>query len=305
MSTTQSAKSTIYYDCAVGNTVPYYDGTTTHYDVIPSCEVSTAMVSAASAGQIVIGNVYDVFWSHANTNICVAMSASTGGGGGWASDTAGSNTARGSGYSQLDNNNVAFITNKNTVTNCFNGSTNYGSAAAHSLTYLGSFYSSANGQTGFTLGGASSGGTAGFIGIWNMYNRVSVQTFEEDTFTSAANITAGTTGMINSSSSNRVSYVIGYAGDAANCEVIAAASVGASGMGSIGCGHDSTTTISGLAGASQQTGLTPMNGTYSALGDQGLHFFQAMGQAITATLSVYGNGIGAPVHTGLMYSGTY
>jgi len=47
------------------------------------------MVSAASAGQVVSGQVYDVWWVKTGASrICLAMSAAVGGDGGWASDTA-------------------------------------------------------------------------------------------------------------------------------------------------------------------------------------------------------------------------
>ena len=133
------------------------------------------MVSAASAGQVVAANVYDVWWVHGGANrICIAMSAASGGAGGWASDTGGSNTARGTGYTQLDRITRGYITNANSITNCFNAAVNYGPVAANEGTYLGTIYASANGQISWTLGAAASGGTAGLLGVWNMYNRVDI-----------------------------------------------------------------------------------------------------------------------------------
>lgn len=175
MTTTQSGKGTLYYDCyAGGNQVPYYTGSAIAMDTITSCEVSAGMISAASAGQVVTGNVYDLWW--AGHTICVAMSSSTGGGGGWASDSGGSITSRGTGFSQLagPSSTVPFLTNANSISNCFNGSTNKGPISANQATYLATFYATGNGQTSFTLGASASGGTAGLIGIWNYYNRVSL-----------------------------------------------------------------------------------------------------------------------------------
>lgn len=185
MSTSQANKGTLFYDCSAGNAVPYFNGTIDTFDTITGCEVSDVMVSAASAGQVVSGQVYDVFWAHGGANrICVAMSASTGGGGGWASDTAGSSTARGTGYSALDRTR-GYHTNTNSITNCFNGATNYGPVAAHQGTYLGTFFATANGQTSFVYGSnATGGGQAASLYVWNAYNRVDVKTSVSDSVTS-------------------------------------------------------------------------------------------------------------------------
>lgn len=176
MNANQIGKGTLYYDAyRGGNLVPYYDGTTDQVEAIAAGEVSMVMVSAASAGQVVSGQVYDVWWVHSGASrICLAMSASGGGGGGWASDTGGSNTARGTGYSQLDYSTRAYITNKNAITNCFNGATNYGSVSANRATYIGTIYATANGQTGVAFKPAcAAGGTNSIVGVSNGYNRES------------------------------------------------------------------------------------------------------------------------------------
>src|ERR1019366_2909814 len=103
-------------------------------DTISSCQVSTAMASS-STGVLNAAGVFDIWWEgNTNHNICIATNGS---GGGWASDTGGSNTARGTGYSQLDTTTRPYITNKNSVTHCYNGATDYGSITSNELTYLG------------------------------------------------------------------------------------------------------------------------------------------------------------------------
>lgn len=210
MTTSQSNKGTLYYDCYSGQgQVPYYNGTTDVLDTISSCEVSNVMVSAASAGQIVNANVYDVWWVHGGSNrICVAMSASGGGGGGWGSDTGGANITRGTGYSQLDRTTRQYITNANSIANCFNAANNYGPVSANQGTYLGTFYATANGQTSYTLGGAASGGTAGLIGIWNMYNRIGVPATVTDSGT-VYTYTTATIRQQRASAGMQVSFVRG------------------------------------------------------------------------------------------------
>lgn len=214
MTTSQSAKTTLLYDCFIGANVPYYNGSSDLIDTITACEVSDAMVSAASAGQVVNNNVYDVWWVHGGANrICLAMSTAVGGGGGWSADTAGSNTARGTGYSQLDLVTRPYPTNKNSISNCFNAATNYGPVSVNQGTYLGTVYASANGQISWTLGASGAGGTAGLLGVWNNYNRVNVGTRVQDSSASYT-YTSATIRQARASAGNQVSYVAGRALDA-------------------------------------------------------------------------------------------
>jgi hypothetical protein len=205
-------QSTLRYDCSTsGGQVPYFDGTADRLDNITSCEVTDAMVSAASAGQVVGAQVYDVWWVHGGANrICVAMSSASGGGGGWAQDTGGSNTARGTGFSQLDRTTRGYITNKNSIANCFNGSTNYGSISANQATYLGTFYATSNGQTSFGLAQSAPGGSAPCACLFNAYNRVHMAIHETDTSISWT-ISSTTWRNSHSSSNNSISYVDGLA----------------------------------------------------------------------------------------------
>ena len=213
MTTTASAQTTLRYDCYTGGNVPYYTGSADAIDKISSCEVTDAMVSTASAGQVVSGNVYDVWWVHSGANrICLAMSSSSGGGGGWSADSGGSNTARGTGYTQLDRVTRPYTTNKNAISNCFNGSTNYGSVSANQGTYLGTVYASANGQISWILGGAASGGISALLGVWNMYNRVSVTTNVEDTGASYT-YTTGTVRQARASAGNQIQILMGLPED--------------------------------------------------------------------------------------------
>jgi hypothetical protein len=209
-----TAQSTLYYDCYNGGKyVSYYNGTDDLTETISGCEVSTAMVSAASAGQVVSGQVYDVWWVNTGANrICLAMSASGGGGGGWASDTAGSNTARGTGYSQLDLTTRAYITNANSITNCFNAATNYGPVSANRGTYLGTIYATANGQTGMAMSPTgASGGSDNILGVYNAYNRVTIKARNLDTATGTTALASNTWVRVAGSASNKIRYVDGLA----------------------------------------------------------------------------------------------
>ena len=294
-----SAQTTLRYDCYNGNQVPYFDGTQDNIDTVASCEVTDAMVSAASAGQVVINNVYDVWWVHSGANhICLAMSAAGGGGGGWSSDTAGSNTARGTGYSQLDRTTRPYATNKNALANCFNGATNYGSVSANQATYLGTIYATANGQTSYIFGTiAANWGTATF-GVWNMYNRVSVSTFLGDTTDSWTYAVANTWRAPNGNTTTaRATIVRGLDEDSTQAEYSAEGSPGAATNIAPGIGLDSTSAYTGTTqflsiAANNQPGI----GKFSGLVGAGLHFLSAIEFQNTTTSSTWYGDAGSPAY---------
>src|SRR5581483_3702624 len=210
MTSDQTAKGTIYYDCYRGNNVPYYTGSADALDTITSCEVSLTMVSAASTGQITTAGVFDVWWVHGGANrICIATSAGAGGGGGgWASDTGGSNTARGTGYSQVHNTR-GYWTNVNAITHCYNGATDYGSVSADQATYLGTIYTTAAGQTTVNIApAAAAGGSNSIVGLWNAYNgeEIVVSTSNSD---ASYTYSSATWRPADNSNSNRITWVDG------------------------------------------------------------------------------------------------
>jgi hypothetical protein len=292
MTTSQSAKTTLLYDCYQGgNKVPYFDGTNDQSDTIGSCEVSDAMVSAASAGQVVNANVYDVWWVHGGGNrICLAMSASTGGGGGWSADVAGSNTARGTGYSQLDTATRPYITNKNAITNCFNGATNYGSVSANQGTYLGTVYASANGQVSYTFGASGAGGVAGLLGVWNAYNRVLVTSTVLD---SATTYTVASSSFINahSSATYRNQYVMGMQEDAIRSDYFCTAQGNGVNTARCGIGHDSASSA-GSTFANGANAFVSGTGSFSTT-DLGFHYMTAAEQTGAGVTLTY-TGTSAP-----------
>ena len=245
MTSSQTAQTTLRYDCYNGNSVPYYTGVLDQSDTITSCEVTDAMVAAASAGQVVSGQVYDVWWVHTGANrICIAMSASGGGGGGWASD-GGSGTTRGTGFTVLDRSTRGYTTNKNSIANCFNGATNYGPVSANQGSYLGTVYATANGQLSYTLGGAASGGTAGLLGVWNMYNRVATSSIVIDSGTTYTYSTA-TVRQFRGSATFQTQFVVGVSEDSVqasfNNRISTVAAANASNQWGIGL--DTTTAFS-------------------------------------------------------------
>lgn len=290
MTTTQAAQTTVRYDCYIGNQVPYYTGSADAVDTVASCEVTDAMVSAASAGQVVNANVYDVWWVHGGANrICIAMSVSTGGGGGWSADTAGSNTARGTGYSQLDFTTRPYITNKNSIANCFNGATNYGPVSANQGTYLGTIFSTANGQTAFQFGSANTSGQNAVLGVFNAYNKGSISTAVNDT-TASWSYTILAFRQANASASNQIQLVDGLGTIFVNAEYGTNSSVGTGGGVATGVGLDSTTTASGrisfINASTSGDGVASYRGTVGS----GLHTLAALEKGNGSAASTFFGG---------------
>jgi hypothetical protein len=238
--------STIYYDAYNGNSVAVYNGTTDTVLQIPSNEITLVLTTLEEA----TANVFDIFaFNNSGTlALCTPTNAGGSSGKGWAGDTSGSNTARGTGYSQLDNHTRPYITNANSITNCFggaSGTTNFGTIAANQATYLGTYYTTAAGQTGINMPVSGvSGGNNPYLYVWNYYNRVTTTIKNLDqgasyTYTLAAIRQA------RGSANNQCNYVYGVAEDSISVErgffVSLVAVVGAA--FNVGIGFDNTTSF--------------------------------------------------------------
>jgi hypothetical protein len=235
-----TAQSTLYYDAYKGNEVPVYNGTADVLLTIGGNEISDALPSSGT-GEVLSGGVFDE-WAISVSGTLTLCHASNGSGGGWASDTGGSNTARGTGYSALDNHTRSYLTNKNAIADCYNGSTNEGSVAANEASYLGSFYTTANGQTGVSFGGSASGGTAGLVGLWNYYNR---RGFAARVIDSGATYTYnGSIRQARGSANEEVQIVTGVQEDPVSVKYTASALVSSAAY-YYGIGLDSTSTFAG------------------------------------------------------------
>jgi len=94
-----------------------------------------------------------------------------GSGAGWSGD-GGSLTSRGSGYSQIDTTSHAYPTNKNAISHCYNGATDYGPVAANQGTLVGSVCTdtSAAGKVSYVLGSIAAGGGAARLCVWSVFD---------------------------------------------------------------------------------------------------------------------------------------
>ncbi len=211
MTANETGKSTIYYDSYKGGgLVPVYNGSNDIVLPIGSGEISDVLQSSGS-GAVTASNVFDEWAVNVSgtLTLCHANGAGSGSSGtGWAGDTGGSNTARGTGYSKLDLKTRPYITNANAITHCWNGTTDEGSISANQATYLGSFYTTANGQTGMAFTSSGAGGGGGVLGLFNAYNQEPVASYEYDT-TSSWSIQTTTWRHADANANNAISFVDG------------------------------------------------------------------------------------------------
>jgi len=183
MTTTQSAKTTIYYTPYVGDQVPLYDGSSMVMTTFAELSVATTDTTKSPAA-IGASKVNDWFvWSDAGT---VRISH----GPDWTSDT-----ARSAGTALVMVNGV--LLNNASITN---------GPAAQRGTYVGTTRSNASSQLDWILPSTAVGGGKGTLAVWNAYNRVLSGGVCIDT--TASWITASTTiSAKNASANNAIAFV--------------------------------------------------------------------------------------------------
>lgn len=267
MTSTQSAKTTIFYTPYVGNVLPLYDGTSFTPTAFTELSVATTDTTKSPAA-IGASKVNDWFvWNDAGT-------LRLGHGPDWTSDT-----ARSAGTALVRVNGINL--NNAAITN--------GPAASRG-TYVGTTRSNASSQLDWILGGTAAGGTAAFYGVWNNYNRVAVSDSVSDS-TASWTYNSTTWRSANNSVGNRVSMVRGLDEDGVKVIFRTTTSTG-TGDYIPGIGLDITNGTSALSNdyVSNGTNTEPVGACYHGLPGLGFHFFQATERqvTITAAASVFG-----------------
>lgn len=273
-----SGLTTIYYVGYVGNLVPVWNGSTNVLLTIGGGGNISDVVPATGAGIILPNNVVDVFAVNVSGTLTLCH-ATNGAGGGWASDSGGTNISRGSGYSAISRTPSGFYTNVNSLSNCFNGATNLGSIAANQATYLGTAYTTGSNTFTWNISTAASGGCLGTsavtLGIWNYYNRLSynLQCFDSGiSYTYVSSVIR----QARASSGNQIIYVKGVAEEQEsvylNGRVFVTGTSANTGMG-LGVTATAFGTLSptcvvpgGLVGGTNFCSGTVVNQLYSATG---------------------------------------
>ncbi|ANW00692.1 hypothetical protein [Bradyrhizobium icense] len=190
MTSTVSGATTVYYTPSNGNIAPIYDGT----NIVPTVfsEVSqTTTDTTKSPAAVAADSCYDMFaWSDAGTFRNTRGPAWT------------STSARSAGTALTSINGL--LLNAVSITN---------GPAAERGTYTGTICSNGSSTIDMIFGGSVSGGTAGYFGVWNMYNRAkSVATVIDN----GANYTytSGTFRQARASAGNQVTFTTGLSQDA-------------------------------------------------------------------------------------------
>jgi hypothetical protein len=258
MTTTQSAKTTIYYTPYVGNIVPIYDGSNWTATTFTELSVATSDATKSPAA-IGASKVNDWFvWNDGGT-------IRVGHGPDWTSDT-----ARSAGTALTLVNGIYL--NNASITN--------GPAASRG-TYVGTTRSNASSQLDWIIGGSASGGVAGFLGVWNAYNRVNSSAASIDNG-AAYTYSSATVRQARADADNQISVILGLAEDATIIQYAGRISLVASASACVfGIGVNSTTAFVGqgvvVAGASG-TGIGA-TASYAAAPVLGLNVYSANEQS--------------------------
>lgn len=243
MTTTQSAKTAIFYTNYIGNKVPIYDGVYWVPTDITSGEITVATTdSTKNPAAIGASKVNDWFvWNDAGT---VRLSH----GPDWTNDT-----TRAAGTALVMVNGIYL--NNVSITN--------GPAASRG-TYVGTTRSNGSSQLDCIFGGAS---IAAFFGVWNMYNRVTAATSVTENGGSH-NYTSATVRQQNAITSNQITFVVGAVEDGATANMVGQVNTTnvANAVGYFGAGLNSTSSFTHGRNLVQAVGgvITQMGSTHSA-----------------------------------------
>lgn len=284
MSSSQTAKTTIYYTEDVGRWVPVYDGsswTMTEFTSELSNDTTASSTGKAGPAAVTTNSNYDLFvWSDSGTLRLTRGPA-------WTSDT-----ARGTGAGTTELERVAGVyTNKQSITN---------GPAANRGTYVGTVRSDGSSQINYKFGSLASGGGSSIIGVWNMYNRRAVHTIVQESDNSWSYSTT-TWRSANNSTNNRVSFVCGMSEDAVAAFYTGISYGAGTGGGGLAVGVDSTSAFTGTTASVASNGSAASNGTgiYVGLPGLGWHFLQALEIGLVGTNTFYGDNGGTVTQSGL------
>lgn len=281
MTADATAQQTIYYCPYIHQYVPVYEGTSLLLRAFTASDTDAVGLSLSLAGSAnwASGSLYDLFYAYVSGTLYF------GSGPAWSSST-----SRGTGAGTTELQLFRGIwTNKNSMT-LRTGAASTQTVPANQATYLGTFYATANGQTGMAFQpNAAAGGTNNVLGLWNAYNRERVSALCRD---STANWTYATNSFrsANNSNSNRVTYVDGLGHS--KVETVMATQCGGNGTILVGTVRDSTSATPAIgagSNASTSGAITHCSAPNEFLPSIGLHYLQAVENAINSTtMTVYG-----------------
>jgi hypothetical protein len=166
------------------------------------------------------------------------------------------------------------------------------------------------GQSEFSFGGLSVGGTEAKLFVWNYYNRIQFDTFVGTTTNYWTVNTSGLYRAAQNSSSYRTSFVVGIVEDSINAIYSSASNSGATNQSAtIGVGLNSSTVYSGsTALANTASDVLPMIAKYGGKTSEGFNFVTALEASLeSSTVTFYGESSGTTLtwNTGLHFTGYF
>jgi hypothetical protein len=267
MASDQTAKGTIYWTPYVGNQAPIYSGSAWSMMAAAS-DVSYTLSASAHLS----GNLYDLFLYNNGGTLALGTSPA------WTNSTARSNA-----IAMLN----GIWTNNASIVLTVSGGASTTTVAANQATYVGTFYATANGQTGMAFTPTpAAGGTNNILGLYNAYNRINYLSRCAD---STASWTYGATTWraTDNSASNRISWVDGLRQSPATATY---QSLVAPGNGSgviIGVSLDSTTAAPDITVQSNPATPVSLTAVQPIQPQIGFHYAQAMEVVANATTATF------------------
>jgi hypothetical protein len=270
----QTAKTVIYYTPHISDLIPVYDGSAMVNETFAELTLTLDATNHVSA------SLYDIFvWNDSGT-------IKVGTGPAWSSTTA---RGAGAGTTELERKHGVW-TNKVSITLKNGAGAGVAGVGANRATYVGTFYATANGQTGMAFKpSAAAGGTNNILGVYNAFNRVRTAAMSRDSTASWSYGTA-TWRAANNSASSRVSFVDGLAQSAIAAHYDVTSSGSAAGTDrSIGLNLDSTSANPDASVQATGTALLGMNISGNWAPQLGFHYIAPMEATnTTGTGSFYG-----------------
>lgn len=270
LTTTQSAKTTLYYTPFKGNQIAVYSGSV--WSVLTFAETSLSL-----SGYTANKN-YDI-WGYNNAGT-LALDSTV-----WTNDTT----------------RATALTTQDGIY-CKTGDT--------TRRYLGTVrINSTGGQIDWVIGTGGSGGVEAKITIWNENNRVLISNTIRDTAASWTHANNGTWASMNASTNNRQTFVIGRSIEPVSAQMAIRSACATGGVGSVAFALDSTSTpISSQLFTANSGAATPpvteIGGKFEGQISEGSHFLQAIDFAGSAIATFYG-ATGSYSQSGFIFRGYF
>jgi hypothetical protein len=263
MTADATAQTTIYYTPYVGNCLPIY--VSGYLTAMAFSQLSLAL----NATNHLAGKIYDVF---AFIN---AGSLMLGAGPAWTNSTTRSAPIAQAGGIWM---NAATIT-------LTNGATSYSGVGVNGAVYLGSFYCTANGQSGIAFKpGSVAGGSGNVVGLWNAYHRKRLWSLCRDS--SNYVYSSNSWRAMDNSTNNRVTWLDGLGQSAVRASIATTVFISAANDGvAIGVNLNLATgqpVVIAEMNPSSSTGITALYAEENFPPQMGVSFVQAMEVSLNA-----------------------